>query len=173
MGAATSVRAAAADAAASSDNNAVTEVVVTARRKAENLQEVPLAISAVTGLELKATSATSLQDVTNLTPGLTYNSGGAEAFTAPVIRGLSDTSGGLASSANVSIFLDGIYIFNPSSIDLSLGRARTGGGCQGSSQRTLWAQRLHRRHQLCDGVGQPDPAWRSGVYLWRQGPGDL
>jgi outer membrane receptor protein involved in Fe transport len=111
---------AAGEAAASSDSGAVSEVVVTARRKAENLQEVPLAISAVTGSELKATSSTSLQDVTNLTPGLTYNSGGAEAFAAPVIRGLSDTSGGLASSANVSIFLDGIYIFNPSSIDLSL-----------------------------------------------------
>ena len=121
MGSATAVRAAAAETAESSQGESVTEVVVTARRKAENLQDVPLAISAIGAAELKQASATSLQDITNLTPGLTYNSGGAEAFTAPVIRGLSDTSGGLASSANVSIFLDGIYIFNPSAIDLSLG----------------------------------------------------
>ena len=38
-----------------------------------------------------------------------------------MIRGLSDTSGGEATSQNVSIFLDGIYIANPSAIDLSLG----------------------------------------------------
>ena len=110
----------AADATAASDSE-TGEVVVTARHKAENLQDVPLAITSVSGEELKAASATSLQDVTFLTPGLTYESGGAEAFAAPVIRGLSDTSGGLANSANVSIFLDGIYIYNPSAIDLSLG----------------------------------------------------
>jgi iron complex outermembrane receptor protein len=96
-------------------------VVVTARRKAENLQNVPLAITALTAENLSAASATSLQDITFLTPGLTYTSNGQEADALPVIRGLSDTSGGESSSANVSIFLDGIYIANPSAIDLSLG----------------------------------------------------
>ena len=96
-------------------------VVVTARRKAEKLQNVPLAITALSAQQLKAANATSLQDITFLTPGLTYTSNGQEANAAPTIRGLSDTSGGEATSSNVSIFLDGVYIANPSAIDLSLG----------------------------------------------------
>jgi len=100
----------------------LSEVVVTARKETEKLQDVPLTITALTGGDLKAATATSLIDISFLTPGLTYNSpGGAQANAAPVIRGLSDTSGGESTSSNVSVFLDGIYIANPSAIDLSLG----------------------------------------------------
>ena len=100
---------------------ALGEVVVTARRKAENLQNVPLAITALSAQDLSAASATSLQDITFLTPGLTYTSNGQEANASPVIRGLSDTSGGEGTSQNVSIFLDGIYVADPSAIDFDLG----------------------------------------------------
>lgn len=97
------------------------EIVVTARRKAETLQDVPLSISAFSAAELKAASATNLQDISFLTPGLIYTSNGAQANAAPTIRGLSDTSGGEATSQNVSVFLDGVYISNPSAIDVSVG----------------------------------------------------
>jgi iron complex outermembrane receptor protein len=102
-------------------NGALPEVVVTARKKAENLQNVPLAITAVTAQELTATGATSVQDITQLSPGVTYTSVGAESNAQVIIRGISDTSGGYSTSQNVSTFLDGIYIKNPSAIDLSLG----------------------------------------------------
>jgi iron complex outermembrane receptor protein len=101
--------------------NQIQQVVVTARRKSEKLQNVPLAITAISAAKLKAASATSLQDITFLTPGLTYNSNGQQNDAAPVIRGLSDTSGGEATSQNVSVFLDGVYIYNPSAFDLSVG----------------------------------------------------
>jgi iron complex outermembrane receptor protein len=97
------------------------EVVVTARKKSENLQNVPLSITAISSETLTQASAISLEDIAFLTPGVTYNSNGAQYNSSPVIRGLSDTSGGLASSQNVSIFLDGVYIADPSAIDLSLG----------------------------------------------------
>jgi iron complex outermembrane receptor protein len=109
------------DSGTSSVNSPVEVVTVTARKKAEKLQNVPLAITALSSQQLKAASATSLQDISFLTPGLTYNSNGQEANGSPVLRGLSDTSGGEATSQNVSIFLDGVYIANPSAIDLSLG----------------------------------------------------
>ena len=96
-------------------------IVVTARRKSEKLQNVPLSITALSAQTLKAANATSLQDITFLTPGLTYTSNGQEADAQPTIRGISDTSGGEATSSNVSVFLDGVYIANPSAIDLSLG----------------------------------------------------
>ena len=82
---------------------------------------MPLAITAVTAQELTATGATSVEDITQLSPGVTYTSFGAEANAQVIIRGVSDTSGGYSTSQNVSTFLDGIYIKNPSAIDLSLG----------------------------------------------------
>ena len=109
------------DSGTSPVNSPVEVVTVTARKKAEKLQNVPLAITALSSQQLKAASATNLQDISFLTPGLTYNSNGQEANASPVIRGLSDTSGGESTSQNVSIFLDGVYIANPSAIDLSLG----------------------------------------------------
>lgn len=114
---------AAAQAAADTSASAGTieTVVVTARKKSEDLQSVPLSITALTAEQLTATSSTSIADIANLTPGLTFNGAGAQANESPVIRGLSDTSGGEATSSNVSIFLDGVYIANPSAIDLSLG----------------------------------------------------
>lgn len=47
----------------------VEQVVVTARRKAEKLQNVPLDVTAITATTLKAASARSLQDITFLTRG--------------------------------------------------------------------------------------------------------
>jgi iron complex outermembrane receptor protein len=103
--------------AATSQTVGLDEIVVTARRKEETLQNVPLSVTALTAETLKSASVNSLQDITFLTPGLTYTSNGAQANAAPTIRGLSDTSGGEATSQNVSVFLDGVYITNPSAID--------------------------------------------------------
>ena len=101
-------------------NSAPEVVIVTARRKSEKLQNVPLSITALSAQQLKAANVTSLQDITFLTPGLTYTSNGQEADAQPTIRGISDTSGGEATSSNVSIFFDGVYIANPSAIDFSI-----------------------------------------------------
>jgi len=111
----------AADADTESSAVVLNEVVVTARRVAETAMEVPLTITALSQQTLQNASANSLQDISFLTPGLTYDSNGAQADAQPVIRGLSDTSGGEATSSNVSTFLDGVYISNPSAIDLSIG----------------------------------------------------
>ena len=99
----------------------VGEVVVTARGRAENLQNVPLAVSVLSADKLSAASITDLFQVSLQTPSLVYNSNGAQSNASPVIRGLSDTSGGEATSQNVSVFLDGIYIRDASAFDLAIG----------------------------------------------------
>ena len=114
------VSAPASAATAPEASSTVTEVVVTARKRAENLQNVPLTVTAVTSVQLKAASATSLQDISFLTSGLVFSSNGAQANEDLVIRGISDTSGGEASATNVSVFLDGVYIANPSAVDLAV-----------------------------------------------------
>lgn len=90
------------------------EVIVTARKRDENLMEVPIAISAYSQEELRKANAFGLEDVAELTPGLQFRNFGA--LPEPVIRGLAQTDqGGLIS--NVGVFIDGIYLNNRSSID--------------------------------------------------------
>jgi outer membrane receptor protein involved in Fe transport len=112
--------AAPASAASSAANiNVIEEIVVTARKKAEKLQDVPLSISAFTSQTLENAGVSNLQDLTHLTPGVTINTSGGESAIVPVIRGLYNLNGG-AGDPNVAVFLDGIYLANTSAISLGL-----------------------------------------------------
>jgi iron complex outermembrane receptor protein len=96
-------------------------IIVTARRREENLQDVPLAISAISGQKLEEAGVKDLRDLAQLTPNLSVNDGGAQFYSAPTIRGLSqlNTNNGLVEN-NVSVFLNGVYLPNASAINLSL-----------------------------------------------------
>jgi len=88
------------------------DIVVTARKREESLQDVPVAISAVTGDTLENRGITSVREAAVLTPGLNINSDGAgRAFVA--IRGVGVT---LVQSVQpgVGLFIDGIYQPNTS-----------------------------------------------------------
>ncbi len=64
---------------ASSD--ALAEIVVTATKRTERLQDVPVSITAETGIELEHRGATQLQDIINTTPGLNNpGSGGGNSI---------------------------------------------------------------------------------------------
>ena len=96
-----------ASAAADAEPAADADIVVTARKREESLQDVPVAISAVTGDTLEARGITSVREAAVLTPGLNINSDGAgRAFVA--IRGVGVT---LVQSVQpgVGLFIDGIY----------------------------------------------------------------
>ena len=106
-------------ATAAANSEALGEVVVTARKTAENIQSVPLTITAVTKTELQQAGVQDLRDLTFLTPGLVYEDSGAQFLTKPTIRGQTDI-GGTNGVNNVPVFFDGIFISNPSSIDFTL-----------------------------------------------------
>jgi outer membrane receptor protein involved in Fe transport len=95
------------------------EVVVTARKTAENIQSVPLTITAVTKTDLRNAGVQDLRDLTFLTPGLVYTDNGAQDAAKPTIRGQTDI-GGTNGVNNVPVFFDGIFISNPSAIDFTL-----------------------------------------------------
>lgn len=95
------------------------EIVVTARRLEEKLQDVPLAITSFSSTSLEAAGVENLRDLSYLTPGITVNSGGSEFAVQPVIRGLTNLNGG-AGDPNVAVFLDGVYLPNTSAISLAL-----------------------------------------------------
>jgi iron complex outermembrane receptor protein len=94
--------------AQSAPGGALDEIVVTARKTAERLQDVPLAITALTSEDLEQRQIRDLADVATLTPGLNYESylGGNGT---PVIRGAAQ--GRIQDlDQNVSTFFDGIYL---------------------------------------------------------------
>lgn len=101
----------------------VEEIVVTARRRAEEIQSVPLTIQAYSADELESANITRLQDLANATPGLyieTFNAGQASQVT---IRGLSvQNTGGFDPQANNNVgrFIDGVYQTSRNNTDVEL-----------------------------------------------------
>lgn len=81
------------------------EVVVTARKQAENLQEVPLSVIAVGAEQIERRAISDLADLQKLTPGFTWSEGLAQLDARPAIRGQSNIRA--ASQPTVGIFIDG------------------------------------------------------------------
>src|SRR5580698_10578827 len=99
-------QAATADASATpSGATSVTEIVVTAEKREQNLQTVPIAITAFTGAKRDAVGINSIQDMTNFTPGLTYSTS-TDRIT---LRGVGRTTNVLSADAPVANYDDGLY----------------------------------------------------------------
>lgn len=96
---------------------AVEEIVVTSRKREENLQTVPLAITAFSAETLERAAITSLSDVAHATPGLTFVQFGEGRLALPVVRGLTPVAMG---ENNVPVFLDGIFLSNRNTLDLEM-----------------------------------------------------
>lgn len=95
---------------ASAQQSAPEEVIVTARKRTETLQEVPLAVSVLDATALQDNRIKAVDDLYGRVPGLYFtNSGGAAPtsdFVYIVMRGVG-FNGGLEPSAGV--FIDGMY----------------------------------------------------------------
>jgi iron complex outermembrane receptor protein len=92
----------------------VTDIVVTARRRSESLQEVPLAIAAVDGATLDATGAFNIQRLQQLAPTVNFYSSNPRN-TAIIIRGLGApfglTNDGIEQG--VGLYIDQVYYSRP------------------------------------------------------------
>jgi iron complex outermembrane receptor protein len=104
---------------ASEEASEDSQIIVTARKTEESLQEVPLAITVLDRTLLERSSSFSLDDIANLTPGLTFQNLGSGRNQIPTIRGLAQTNL-FAAENNVGMFLNGVYLSNKSGIDIQL-----------------------------------------------------
>jgi iron complex outermembrane receptor protein len=87
------------------DDNVIQEIVVTAQKRDENLETVPVAISAYTSKERDLLGIETVQDMTNFTPGLAYSSTLDRAF----IRGVGRETNNLSTQPGVATYSDGVY----------------------------------------------------------------
>jgi len=91
-----------------SAGNAAEEIIVTAQRRSQRLQDVPVAISAATGDRLEKTGITNMRDLSAMAPGLN-STAGAGANVIPTLRGISSSQTDPGNDANVSLYIDGVY----------------------------------------------------------------
>jgi len=85
------------------------EVVVTARKRAENLQNIPVAVTAVSSEAIKAQSIESIREVANQTPSLLINQGSSgRASLVVTIRGQTNSDLLLTVDPAVGIYIDGV-----------------------------------------------------------------
>lgn len=105
FGVALTIGVAPAPAFAQSDAD-VAEVVVTARRTAERLLDVPLSVSAFSGADVQRLGLTDISRVAAQTPGLQFDTGAAPDDIRPSLRGIPLIEG----RSNVAILIDGVDI---------------------------------------------------------------
>lgn len=106
--------------AATEDELALEEIIVTARKRSENLRDVPLAITAFTAESIQRSLTQDVQDLALLTPGFSFREGFGRATgganNRPSVRGMSNILG----SPNASFFVDGVFVAGPiTSYDLN------------------------------------------------------
>jgi outer membrane receptor protein involved in Fe transport len=95
--------------AASGPQTSLTEVVVTAQKREQNLQDVPIAVMALSGQELKDAGVTDIKNMQILTPGLTVTSTTSEASTTARIRGIGTVGDNVGLESSVGVVIDGVY----------------------------------------------------------------
>ncbi|MFZ5720169.1 MAG: TonB-dependent receptor [Pseudomonadota bacterium] len=89
----------------SNSPNTIEELVVTAEKREQSLQDVPVAISAFTSEQRDIVGIQSIQDMTNFTPGLQYSTSTDRVS----LRGLGRLTNVLSADASVANYADGVY----------------------------------------------------------------
>lgn len=86
---------------------ALNEVVVTAQRRSERVQDVPISITALSGSALARQNVQTTNDLPSVVSGLVWGNQGA--WVEPNIRGVSTNVAAVGASSPIAIYLDGIY----------------------------------------------------------------
>ena len=101
---------------AATGQSAIDEIIVTANKREQSLQEVPMSVAALTGKDLKDQGIDDLQALALAVPGLHVNDGGA--FTRRItIRGIGNAFG---SSSLVGVYIDDAAVVGHGAMQLDL-----------------------------------------------------
>jgi outer membrane receptor protein involved in Fe transport len=87
----------------------VDEIVVTAQKKTESLQNVPIVVTTVSHQLLQDSGVADIKDLANLTPGLLVTSTTSEASTTARIRGIGTVGDNPGLESSVGVSIDGVY----------------------------------------------------------------
>jgi len=93
---------------------AIEEVVVTARRAAESLSDVPIAVTAFTAADIEDAGIQRPEDFISLTPNVVMADTANTGDTLVTIRGITSTRD---AESNFALVVDGVLITNPNAFN--------------------------------------------------------
>jgi iron complex outermembrane recepter protein len=100
--------------AAAATSDALEEIVVTAQKRSENLQNVPIAITAFTAEALQSRGITDIHGLSNLTPNVNLDAGapfsGDTSVLSASIRGIGQDDFAFNLDPGVGVYVDGVYL---------------------------------------------------------------
>jgi iron complex outermembrane receptor protein len=100
--------AAAAAADASSESSDLDEVVVTAQKREQRAQDVPISLSVMSGADLDKSSIQSVTDALSLVPGVAVNTTGQGGETILTVRGVTASGALFAGPSPIGYYLDSV-----------------------------------------------------------------
>jgi iron complex outermembrane receptor protein len=118
-----------------SQNTGIADIVVTAEKRPEGLQNVPIAITALSGKTLEKAGVKTVGDLTQLTPSLQFGTRSTNNFIA--LRGIGQAGQDIGSQSGVTVSLDGVPLLNHFMMDpafLDVERVEVLRGPQGTFQ---------------------------------------
>jgi len=103
-----------ANEAQAKDDGGIAQIVVTAQKRAENVQRVPISITAFTAAALEAKGVSDVTAIGNLAPNVTLDAGtpfsGSSAVLSAYIRGIGQNDFAFNLDPGVGVYLDGVYL---------------------------------------------------------------
>ncbi|TNF87890.1 MAG: hypothetical protein EP301_05910, partial [Gammaproteobacteria bacterium] len=95
---------------AGESEKAIEEIVVTAQKREESMQEVPLSISAFTEDFLSDRQLNNLQELTRFAPSLEFEPGNGLRNSFLIVRGIGSSGQNAGIDGSVGLYLDGVFI---------------------------------------------------------------
>src|SRR5713226_8216295 len=99
-------------------DTSIEEIVVTAQRRRENLQDVPITVQAFSAQALESSVVTNAADLARVVPGMTMPT--SAGYTLPHLRGVGITAIGPGIENSVALYVDGVYRGSSSSDAIAL-----------------------------------------------------
>ena len=103
-----------ADAAAAPDEGGIQAIVVTAQKRAENVQDVPIAISTFTASSLQERAVGDVSQLSGIAPNVNLDAGtpfsGSSAVLSAFIRGIGSDDFAFNIDPGVGVYVDGVYL---------------------------------------------------------------
>jgi iron complex outermembrane receptor protein len=90
-------------------DRAIETIVVTAQKREQSLQDVPIVVTAVSEQLIKDMGVKDIKDLTILTPGLIVTSSSNESITTARIRGVGTVGDNPGLESSVGVVIDGVY----------------------------------------------------------------
>jgi iron complex outermembrane recepter protein len=109
-----------AEPGASDTSGQLQEITVSARRRAESLQEVPVALSVVTGTQAAEHNLSNLQDISSELPTVDFRTGASNKDRDIFIRGIGTITTSPGVEPSVSTVVDGVVLARPGQATLEL-----------------------------------------------------